>query len=147
MPSVTQLRSPSRLAIFLVNLLDPAAYGAFVAGFCFDIIYFMTQEIFWVKGASWLNFFGLLFAIIPRLINLYQVWVSHSVSRLLAARRSFWLNALAIIVAIFNAFVHSRDAWGVMPAGLVLSGVTVALLVLAVLNNALSTPRQQQEAL
>ncbi|WP_277755563.1 hypothetical protein [Rosenbergiella metrosideri] len=33
MPPVTQLRSPSRLAIFLVNLLDPAAYGAFVAGF------------------------------------------------------------------------------------------------------------------
>ncbi|WP_241572608.1 DUF2231 domain-containing protein [Rosenbergiella nectarea] len=147
MPSVTQSRSPSRLAIFFVNLLDPAAYGAFVAGFVFDIIYFMTQEIFWVKGASWLNFFGLLLAIIPRLINLYQVWISRSVSRPLAARRSFWLNALAIVVAIFNAFVHSRDAWGVMPAGLILSSVTVAFLVLAVVNHALSTPRYQEEKL
>jgi len=147
MPSVTHPRLPSRLAIFLVNLLDPAAYGAFVAGFCFDIVYYMTQEIFWVKGASWLNFFGLLFAVIPRLINLYQVWFSRPFTQILAARRSFWLNTLAIIVAIFNAFVHSRDAWGVMPAGLVLSAVTVALLVLAVLNHALSSPRYQEEAL
>ncbi|MBT0723129.1 hypothetical protein HH682_01470 [Rosenbergiella sp. S61] len=147
MPSVTHPRSPSRVAMFLFNLLDPAAYGAFVAGFCFDIIYFMTQEIFWVKEASWLNFFGLLFAVIPRLINLYQVWISRSVQRLLAARRSFWLNALAIVAAIFNAFVHSRDAWGVMPTGLILSGVTVVLLVLAVVNQALSIPLHQEDVL
>lgn len=147
MPTATPPRSPSRLAIFLMNLLDPAAYGAFIAGFCFDIIYFTTQEIFWVKGASWLNFFGLLFAIIPRLINLYQVWISRSITRVNAARRSFWLNAVAIVVAVFNAFIHSRDAWGVMPAGLILSGVTVVFLVLAVLNQVLSAPRYQEERL
>jgi len=130
-----------------MNLFDPAAYGAFIAGFCFDIVYFMTQEIFWVKGASWLNFFGLLFAIIPRLINLYQVWISRSITRVNVARRSFWLNAAAIVVAVFNAFIHSRDAWGVMPAGLILSGVTVAFLVLAVLNQVLSAPRYQEERL
>lgn len=147
MPTVTPPRSPSRLAIFLMNLFDPAAYGAFIAAFCFDVIYFMTQEIFWVKGASWLNFFGLLLAIIPRLINLYQVWISRSITRVNAARRSFWLNAVAIVVAVFNAFIHSRDAWGVMPAGLILSGVTVAFLVLAVINQVLSAPRYQEERL
>jgi len=43
----------------------------------------------------------------------------------------FWLNLLAIAAAIVNAFVHSRDAYGVMPEGLWLSCLTVVLLVLA----------------
>ena len=143
MPSYAE-RGPSRVAHFFFTLLNPAAYGAFVSGMIFDIIYFSTQEIFWVKAASWLNFFGLLFAIIPRLINLYQVWISRSLPQLFAERRSFWLNFVAIILAIFNAFIHSRDAWGVMPAGLILSLLTVLFLVIAVINQAVSPAHQQE---
>ena len=43
----------------------------------------------------------------------------------------FWLNLVAIAVAITNAFVHSRDAYGVMPEGLWLSCLTIVLMVLA----------------
>ncbi|MBT0720878.1 hypothetical protein HGT70_06230 [Rosenbergiella collisarenosi] len=143
MPSYAE-RRPSRVAHFFFTLLNPAAYGAFVSGMIFDVIYFSTQEIFWVKAASWLNFFGLLFAIIPRLINLYQVWISRSLPQLFAERRSFWLNLVAIVLAIFNAFIHSRDAWGVMPAGLILSLLTVLFLVIAVINQAVSSTHQQE---
>ncbi len=38
---------------------------------------------------------------------------------------------LAIVLAIINAFVHSRDAYAVVPQGLVLSAIVVALLSLA----------------
>jgi len=85
----------------------------------------------WVKGAAWLITFGLLLAIIPRLINLVHVWVAGPRPRPFAATLSFWLNLLAILAAIINAFVHSRDAYGTMPDGLWLSIVTVVLLAVA----------------
>ena len=72
--------------------------------------------------------FGLLIAIIPRFVNLAQVWIT---SRHLARRADkldFWLNLLAIVAAIFNAFVHSRDAYAVVPTGVWLSACTVILL-------------------
>ena len=45
-----------------------------------------------------------------------------------ADKLDFWLNLFAIVAAIFNAFVHSRDAYAVVPAGVWLSACTVILL-------------------
>jgi uncharacterized membrane protein len=109
-------------------LFNPIPFGFFVAALIFDIIYFRSGEILWVKGAAWLITFGLLFAVVPRLVNLAQVWIT---SRRLATRVDrfdFWLNLIAIVAAIFNAFVHSRDAYATMPAGVWLSVCTVVLL-------------------
>jgi uncharacterized membrane protein len=38
--------------------------------------------------------------------------------------------AVAMILALFNNFVHSRDAYGAMPTGLTLSWLTVAALTI-----------------
>ena len=59
------------------------------------------------KCASWLIALGLIFAIIPRLINLAQVWFYSSTP---GGKIDFWLNLIAIIAALVNCFVHSRDA-------------------------------------
>jgi uncharacterized membrane protein len=69
--------------------------------------------------------------VIPRLVNLSQVWISPRRSALRGERIDFWLNLAAIVAAIFNAFVHSRDAYGVVPAGAWLSACTVILLCIA----------------
>jgi uncharacterized membrane protein len=110
------------------NLLDPIPFGFFVAGLIFDIIYARTAVILWVKGAAWLITIGLLFAIIPQLINLGRVWFRKSRIRSSAETGNFWLNVVGIVAAIFNAFVHSRDAYAVMPAGVWLSLLTVLAL-------------------
>jgi uncharacterized membrane protein len=110
------------------NLLDPIPFGLFVAGLIFDIIYARTAIIMWVKGAAWLITIGLLFAIIPQLINLGRVWFRKSRIRSSADTANFWLNVVGIVAAIFNAFVHSRDAYAVMPAGVWLSLLTVLAL-------------------
>jgi len=114
----------------LYGLLNPIPYGCFVAALVFDIIYACSADILWDKGAAWLIVFGLLFAVIPRLVNLVQVWIT---SRQIATRTDkvdFWLNLFAIIAAIVNAFVHSRDAYAVVPAAMWLSACTVALLAI-----------------
>jgi uncharacterized membrane protein len=119
-------RSVVANAVF--GLLDPIPYGCFVAALVFDILYVRTAELLWNKGAAWLIAFGLLFAVVPRLVNLAQVWITDRQAATPADKLDFWLNLFAIVAAIVNAFVHSRDAYAVVPAGVWLSACTVALL-------------------
>lgn len=113
------------------RLLDPLPFGFFTAALIFDAVYADGGAIFWVKSAAWLIAIGLLFAVLPRLINLAQVLFTGGRPRAGGAVVAFWLNLFAIVAAIVNAFVHSRDAFAAMPEGLVLSIATVALIVVS----------------
>ena len=113
------------------GVLDPLPFGCFAAALVFDVVYLRTANVLWNKSAAWLIVFGLVAAVIPRIVNLFQVWVTSRRFATGADKLDFWLNLLAIVLAIFNAFVHSRDAYAVMPAGVWLSVGTVALLVLS----------------
>ncbi|MDU3078065.1 MAG: DUF2231 domain-containing protein, partial [Mixta calida] len=119
------------------EFLTPIPLGFFTAAWIFDIIYLNSPHPMWTKSASWLIAFGLIIAIIPRLINLVQVWVGVSWPQTSPVKIHFWANLLAIVLAIFNAFVHSRDAYAVAPAGVILSTLVVALLCLANIQLAL----------
>ena len=110
------------------GLLNPIPFGFFVAALIFDVVYDRSADLMWNKGAAWLLAIGLLFAIVPRLINLVQVWITQRRHALLVHKLDFWLNLLAIAAAIVNSFVHSRDAYAVVPAGVWLSACTVILL-------------------
>lgn len=121
----------SVLANAVYGLLNPVPFGCFTAALVFDIVYARTAVMLWSKGAAWLIVFGLLFAVIPRLVNLAQVWITSRHIARRADKIDFWLNLLAIVLAIFNAFVHSRDAYAVVPASVWLSACTVALLAVA----------------
>mgnify|MGYP003295965511 CR=1 FL=1 len=118
----------SVLANAVFGLLDPIPFGCFVAALIFDIIYVRTADMLWDKGAAWLITFGLLIAVVPRLINLVRVWITDRALATGADKLDFWLNLLAVLAAIVNAFVHSRDAYAVVPAGVWLSTCTVVLL-------------------
>lgn len=122
-------QTSSRVANAIFELLNPIPFGFFVAALIFDDIYAQTGEMQWVKSSAWLITLGLFFAIVPRLINLVQVWLpSNRASSV--EKVAFWLNLVAVVVAIVNAFVHSRDAYASMPDGLLLSVLTVLLLSL-----------------
>ena len=84
----------------------------------------------WVKAAAWLISIGLVFAIIPQLINLGRTWFGKRRIRTRNLAINFWLQVIAIVAALFNAFVHSRDAYGTMPAGVWLSVLTVLAMVI-----------------
>jgi len=122
----------------LYGLLNPIPFGCFVAALIFDIIYLETAVILWDKAAAWLIVFGLLFAVVPRLINLTQVWITSRQTATRADKLDFWLNLCAIVAALLNAFVHSRDAYAVVPAGLWLSASTVLLLAIGLIATAVA---------
>jgi uncharacterized membrane protein len=75
--------------------------------------------------------------VVPRLVNLAQVWITSRRSALRADKIDFWLNMVAIVAAIFNAFVHSRDAYASMPTGAWLPAVTVILVAIGRINVAI----------
>ena len=42
------------------------------------------------------------------------------------------LTIVALLLGLLNAFIHSRDGWtAVVPEGIILSGVTTLLLIVA----------------
>ena len=130
---ITVVHAPHRsvVANAIYALLNPVAFGFFVAGLIFDITYANTAVVLWGKSAAWLITLGLLFAVIPRLINLVQVWITSRQFATRADRLDFWLNLVAIVAAIFNVFVHTRDAYEVVPTSVWLSLCTVLLLAIA----------------
>jgi len=130
---------PSRVAIALYELLNPLPLGFFTAAWIFDILYLKSFQMMWTDAASWLIAIGLVLAIVPRLINLVQVWFTQRPLATAAVKIHFWLWLLAIVLAIFNAFVHSRDAYAVVPLGVILSTAVVALLLIANVQLALRT--------
>lgn len=130
---------PSRVVIALYELLNPLPLGFFTAAWIFDILYLKSFQIMWTDAASWLIAIGLVLAIVPRLINLVQVWFTQRPLATAAVKIHFWLWLLAIVLAIFNAFVHSRDAYAVVPLGVILSTAVVALLLIANVQLALRT--------
>lgn len=92
------------------NVLNPVPFGFFVAALVFDATYFATAEVMWGKSAAWLISLGLLFAILPCVVDLCRVWLLRRAAVVAAARVSSLLKFAGIVLAIFNAFVHSRDA-------------------------------------
>src|SRR4051794_31539525 len=90
------------------GLLNPIPFGFFVAALIFDVLYARTDELMWGKSAAWLIAIGLVFAVVPRLINLVQVWFAPRRAAVTPDKIDFWLNLLAVVAAIVNSFVHSR---------------------------------------
>lgn len=126
--NAVQHRSRFSLTSAIFNLLDPIPFGFFVGVLIFDIIYAKTANVFWMKNAAWLVTFGLLFAIIPQIINLAVVWFSKRRIRSRGQVINFWLNVVAIVAALINAFLHSRDAYAVIPDGIWLAILTVVAM-------------------
>ncbi|MEJ1268024.1 DUF2231 domain-containing protein [Pantoea ananatis] len=117
----------SAVAVTLYALLEPVPLGFFVAAWLFDIIYMKTFIILWSISASWLIAIGLVIAILPRIISLIYMFRGSTAPE----KTHFLLSLVAIILAIANAFIHSRDAYAVVPTAAILSTLVVILLLLA----------------
>jgi len=72
------------MASAIFNLLNPVPFGLFVAVMIFDFVFANTAEVLWVKSSAWLVSLGLIFAIVPRFINLGFVWFGKNRAVLLA---------------------------------------------------------------
>ena len=105
------------------------ALPLFLGGLISDMAYARTFHIQWSNFAAWLIAGGLFMSAFALLWALIDV-ILHR--RAPGMRAIVYLALLAVMwtLGFFNALVHAKDAWAVMPAGLWLS-VIVTLLALA----------------
>lgn len=120
-------RSPPGL---LHTILLAGSVSLFLGALLSDIAYYKTYQIQWSNFASWLIAGAELFsglALVFALVDLIRA--QHKAGQVLM----YFLLLLATwALGLFNAFQHAKDAWAVMPAGLVMSAIVFALICLTV---------------
>jgi uncharacterized membrane protein len=104
----------------------------FTATLLTDIMYWQTKLFMWNDFSGWLITFGCVMAAFAGIAGLLT-WIKHPhVRRLPFAAAHALCSLLALVLAIVNAFVHSRDAYvAVVPQGIELSAVVFVLMLLA----------------
>lgn len=117
--------TPGPLHATLLAGTVPLFLGALIS----DIAYSQTYQIQWANFASWLIAGALVFcgfALLFALVNLLRA--EHKVGR----PAVYCLLLLATwVLGLVNAFQHAKDAYAMMPTGLVLSVVVTVLSVVA----------------
>jgi uncharacterized membrane protein len=117
-----------------------AAY--FAGALVTDLVYWQMPDVMWERFSIWLIMAGLVMAGLAAFAYIINT---------LAGRRRrsgpAWPRllgyALAVFLAVINAFVHSRDGYtAVVPSGLMLSASVVIVLLLAEIATFLANPRR-----
>lgn len=122
----TYPQQPPRPLHPLHAILLAFVFPLFLGTLASDIAYAGSVQIQWANFAQWLNAAGLLFggfALLWALVDLFR----HG----LGGQGPYFAFLLAAwVVGLVNALVHAKDAWAVMPEGLLLSALA-AILALA----------------
>ena len=124
-------RSTARIAGHPIHpMLVPIPITCFVGTLISDIAYANTANMLWADMSAWLLTVGLLVSVLVVIAGVVDFFGERRIRALPQAWIHGLGNGLALILAIFNAFVHSRDAYtSVVPTGLILSALVVAILV------------------
>jgi uncharacterized membrane protein len=111
-------------------------FAAFVAA-CFigtlatDIAYLRTANIMWADFSDWLLTGGVIVGWASVVVAVIETFVIRAPLRR-RLRAGYAIGSVAaLILATFDMFIHTRDAWtSVIPWGLALSTATVLVLIL-----------------
>ena len=124
-------RSTARIAGHPLHpMLVPIPIACFIATLLTDIAYWQTAEVQWAVMSSWLLTLGLIGAGLAAVAGLIDFLGEGRIRALGAAWIHVIGNVIAVVLSLFNVFVHSRDGWtSVVPTGLVLSLIVVLILV------------------
>jgi uncharacterized membrane protein len=117
-----------------------AAY--FAGALVTDFVYWQMPDVVWERFSIWLIAAGLIMAGLATIAYVIDFAARRRIDRPIWPRVVGY--ALAILLAIANAFVHSRDGYtAVVPTGLTLSALVVAVLVLTALAASALTNRHR----
>jgi uncharacterized membrane protein len=110
-------------------MLVPFPIVCFVGALVTDIAYARTAETMWADFSAWLLVVGMITGVLAGIAGL----IDFLGNPLIRAHRLAWLhmigNLIALLLALLNTFVHTRDAWtSVVPTGLILSLIVVLIL-------------------
>jgi uncharacterized membrane protein len=104
-----------------------AAY--FAGALVTDLVYWRMPDVMWERFSIWLITAGLIMSGLAAIAYVVDLVGGRQIDRPAWPRVVGY--AIAALLSLFNAFVHSRDGYtAVVPTGLMLSGLVVAVLIL-----------------
>jgi uncharacterized membrane protein len=111
-------------------MLVPIPIVCFVGTLVTDIVYWQTAAMLWADISAWLLVVGLFVSLFAATAGLIDFLGDRRIRELRAA----WIHGLgniaALVLSFFNALIHTRDAYtSVVPSGLILSALVVAILL------------------
>ena len=113
----------------------PVSFSAayFSAALVTDLVYLQIPNVMWERFSIWLIVAGLILAGIAVIAYVIDLAGRRKIER--PAWPGVVGYALAVLLSLINAFVHSRDGYtAVVPTGLMLSGLVVVVLLLTALT-------------
>jgi uncharacterized membrane protein len=120
-----------------------AAY--FTGALVTDLVYWQMPDVVWERFSIWLIVVGLIVAGLAVIAYVIDLLSGRQIDRPALPRAVGY--ALAIAISVFNAFVHSRDGYtAVVPTGLMLSALVVAVLILTAWVSSAPANRHQAGA-
>ena len=130
MQEAVRVESTAQIAGHPIHpVLVPIPIACFVGALLTDIAYVVSAEIMWANFSAWLLIVGVIFGVLAAVAGLTDFLGNRQVRTQAPAWPHLIGNAVALILAIVNALIHTRDAWtSVWPTGLILSVVTVLIL-------------------
>ena len=112
-------------------LLFPIPIVCFLGALVTDVTYASSAFLMWLHFSEWLIAAGLAFGALAALALLIEFFASHAIRRGAPGWTLLMTFYAALIVELFNAFVHTIDGWtAVVPTGMILS-IGGAILALA----------------
>jgi uncharacterized membrane protein len=113
-------------------MLVPIPFVCFLAAFFTDWAYAETAEMQWANMSAWLLAGGLVVSIFVVIAGLIDFCGELRIRASLPIRIHGAGYAIALVLSIFNSFVHSRDAYtSVVPTGLTLSAISAVVLFIS----------------
>ena len=123
----------ARVAGPVYLLLFPIPVVCFLAALITDIAYSASAFLMWLHFSQWLIAAGLAFGALAAVALLVEFFASDSIRRGKFGWAHLALFYAALIVELFNAFVHSADGWtAVVPNGITLSVIGTILALATV---------------
>lgn len=123
-----------------VRLSDRPAYAfliqfpvvCFVGTLLSDVAYWRTELFIWETFSVWMVVAGCVMAGLAGVVGLVYFFGDQRARAWNLAWPHALTSVVAALLAVVNAFVHSRDGYtAVVPEGLILSAVVVLLMALA----------------
>jgi uncharacterized membrane protein len=104
-----------------------AAY--FAGALVTDLVYWQIPDVLWERFSTWLIVAGLIMAGFSAIAYLIDLASGRQIDTPAWPRAVGY--AVAVLLSLMNAFVHSRDGYtAVVPTGLMLSGLVIVVLLL-----------------
>jgi uncharacterized membrane protein len=113
----------------LHRILVSFSVAYFAGALVTDLVYWQTPDVLWERFSIWLIAAGLIMAGLATIAYVIDVAARRRIDRPAWPRVVGY--ALAVLLSLINALVHSRDGYtAVVPTGLMLSGLVIVVLLL-----------------